>query len=170
VTDLQLVEGARGIFSLFSARQPSQDGGLPGPLFPDQLPEGREYDKLVEKVGSNEIIRGKLLSDDRTLALIVLSLEPDVVGGGDLDRTVADIRKTLADDLAGSGLGVELSGVPVMRLGIRNAVERDRVLYNVIGFAAGCAIAILFFRRISFMIVAAAPPLLAILLALGGLG
>jgi uncharacterized protein len=170
VTDLQLVDGARGIISLFSARQPSQDGGLPGPLFPDQLPEGREYDKLIEKVGSNEIIRGKLLSDDGTLALIVLSLEPGVVGGGDLNRTVADIRKAMADDLSGSGLGAELSGVPVMQLEIRNAVERDRVLYNVIGFAARCAIAIHFFRRVSFMIVAAAPPLLAILLALGGLG
>jgi predicted RND superfamily exporter protein len=170
VTDLQLVDGARGIISLFSARQPPQNGGLPGPLFPDELPSGAEYDQLVAKVGSNEIIRGKLLSDDGTLALIVLSLEPDIVSGGDLNKTVADIRKTMADDLAGSDLGAELSGVPVMQLEIRNAVERDRILYNVIGFVAGCAIAVLFFRRISFMIVAAAPPLLAILLALGGLG
>ena len=57
-----------------------------------------------------------------------------------------------------------------MQLEIRNAVERDRLLYNAIGFAAGCLIAILFFRRVSFMIVAAGPPLIAILLALGALG
>ena len=57
----------------------------------------------------------------------------------------------------------ELSGVPVMQLAIRDAVERDRLLYNTIGFVGGCLIAILFFRRISFMIIAAAPPLLAIL-------
>ena len=38
------------------------------------------------------------------------------------------------------------------------------------GFVAGCLIAVLFFRRISFMIIAAAPPLSAILLALGALG
>jgi predicted RND superfamily exporter protein len=44
------------------------------------------------------------------------------------------------------------------------------VLYNAIGFAAGCLIAILFFRRISFMVIAAGPPLIAILLALGTLG
>jgi uncharacterized protein len=170
VTDLQLVDGARGIISLFSARQPAQDGGLPSALFPDELPQGRDYDKLIEKVTLNEIIRGKLLSDDGSLALIVLSLEPDIVGGGKLTKAVADIRKTMADDLVGSGLGAQLSGVPVMQLEIRNAVERDRVLYNVIGFVGGCVIAILFFRRVSFMVVAAAPPLLAILLALGGLG
>jgi uncharacterized protein len=57
-----------------------------------------------------------------------------------------------------------------MQLEIRNAVERDRVIYNAAGFAAGCLIAILFFRRVSFMIVAAGPPLIAILLGLGALG
>src|SRR5207247_1691766 len=52
----------------------------------------------------------------------------------------------------------------------RNAVERDRLLYNSFGFVAGCIIAIVFFRRVSFMVIAAAPPLLAIALALGTLG
>src|SRR6185437_2918266 len=47
---------------------------------------------------------------------------------------------------------------------------RDRLIYNTAGFIAGCVIAMLFFRRISFMIVAAGPPLLAILLSLGVLG
>ena len=44
------------------------------------------------------------------------------------------------------------------------------MLYNAIGFVAGCLIAIVFFRRVSFMIIAAAPPLIAILLSLGALG
>ena len=81
-----------------------------------------------------------------------------------------EVRKTMTGDLGGSNLRAQLSGVPVMQLEIRNAVERDRLLYNAIGFAAGCLIAIVFFRRISFMIVAAGPPLVAILLALGALG
>ena len=42
--------------------------------------------------------------------------------------------------------------------------------YNVLGILAGCIIAIIFFRKISFMVVAAFPPIIAILLALGGLG
>ena len=57
-----------------------------------------------------------------------------------------------------------------MQLEIRNAVERDRLIYNILGILAGCLIAIIFFRRISFMIIAAAPPLIAILLSLGALG
>ncbi len=64
----------------------------------------------------------------------------------------------------------ELSGVPVMRLQIRNAVEQARLVYNTVGLAAGCLIALAFFRRASFMIVAALPPLAAILFGLGALG
>ncbi len=171
VTDLQLIEGTRGIISMFSAREAPEPGAhIPPPLFPDALPQGSAYDSFVQKVKTNEILRGKLLSEDGKLTLAVLSLEPKVVRTNELGRVVDEIRTAVHDDLAGTGLHAELSGVPVMQLAIRNAVERDRLLYNVIGFAGGCLIAILFFRRISFMIIAAAPPLLAILMALGTLG
>ena len=170
VTDLQLIDSVRGLISLFSARQPPEQGKLPAPLFPEELPTGAAYDALVQRVLHNEIIRGKLLSEDGSLALIVLALDPKIVGGKGLNTTVGEIRKTMQEDLAGTGLTAQLSGVPVMQLEIRNAVERDRLLYNTVGFAAGCLIAIAFFRRISFMIIAAAPPLIAILLSLGALG
>src|SRR5258708_28950752 len=64
VTDLQLVEGVRGLVSLFSARQAPEPGNLPAALFPPDLPEGPAYEKFAETVNSNEIIRGKLLSRD----------------------------------------------------------------------------------------------------------
>jgi predicted RND superfamily exporter protein len=170
VTDLQLIDGTRGIISLFSARQPPENGNLPAALFPPVLPEGAAYDRFIEKVRSNEVIKGKLLSNDGTLALIVLALDPQVVSSKGLNTTVGEIRKTMAEDLAGTGLTHQLSGVPVMQLEIRNAVERDGLIYNVAGILAGCLIAIVFFRRISFMVVAAFPPLIAILLSLGALG
>ncbi|WP_438275052.1 efflux RND transporter permease subunit [Nitrobacter sp.] len=170
VTDLQLVDGVRGLISLFSARQAPEPGKLPAALFPSELPQGADYDKFIETVKSNEIIRGKLLSEDGTLALVVLSLQPSIVGDNQLKTTIGQIRKVMNDDLADTGLTKELSGVPVMQLEIRNAVERDGIIYNVAGILAGCLIAIVFFRKVSFMVVAAFPPLLAILLALGVLG
>jgi predicted RND superfamily exporter protein len=170
VTDLQLIDGTRGVISLFSARQPPEGGQIPAPLFPEELPEGAAYDQLVQRVIANEIIRGKLLSEDGQLALVVLALDPAIVATNGLTTVVGEIRKTLDENLAGSQLTGRLSGVPVMQLEIRNAVERDRVIYNAVGFIAGCLIAVLFFRRVSFMIVAAGPPLIAILLALGALG
>ena len=170
VTDIQLIDGTRGIISLFSARQPPQGSELPAPLFPEQLPEGAEYDRLIQRVMNNEIIRGKLLSEDGELTLIVLALDPEVVASSRLRDVLASIQKTIDDDLAGTQLTARLSGVPVMQLEIRNAVERDRLFYNAFGFAAGCLIAIVFFRRLSFMIIGAGPPLIAIVIALGALG
>jgi predicted RND superfamily exporter protein len=170
VTDIQLVDGTRGIISLFSARQAPEPGKLPAALFPEKLPEGAAYDKFIETVRTNEILRGKLLSDDGTLALIVLSLDPAVVASKRLGPVVGEIRKLLADTVQGTDLIGQLSGVPIMQLEIRNAVARDGIIYNVAGVLAGCLIAIIFFRRISFMVIAAFPPILAILLSLGTLG
>src|ERR1700722_18341266 len=156
VTDLQLIDGTRGIISLFSAREPPEGGStIPEPLFPEELPQGAPYDALIKKVMNNEIIRGKLLSLDGELALIVLALDPEVTSTG-LAPVVDEIRRTVNDHLAGTGGKGELSGVPVMQLDIRNAMERDRVVYNALGFVAGCLIAILFYRRVSFMVIAAA--------------
>jgi hypothetical protein len=170
VTDLQLIEGVRGLISLFSARQPPEGGKVPAALFPADLPEGAEYDALIERVKANEIIRGKLLSNDGTLALVVLALEPAVVQSNELARVVGEMRKTLREDLEGSAVRGVLTGVPVIQLELRNAVQRDRLIYNSFGLVAGCLIAIIFFRRVSFMVIAAGPPLVAIVIALGTLG
>src|SRR5213078_887152 len=99
VTDIQLVEGTRGLISLFSARQAPAPGKFPAALFPADLPTGADYDRFIETVKSNEIIRGKLLSEDGTLALIVLSLEPSITQTKGLNATIGEIRKTVAQDL-----------------------------------------------------------------------
>jgi predicted RND superfamily exporter protein len=139
-------------------------------LIPNELPQGADYEQLVQRIKSNEILRNKLLSSDGTLTLIVLALDPDAAQSTKLSGVVEQIRQTAHDDLTDTNLTASLTGVPVMQLEIRNALERDRVIYNAFGFAAGCLIAAAFFRRVSFMIVAAAPPLLAILFGLGTLG
>src|SRR6185295_8598403 len=122
VTDLQLVDGTRGIISLFSAREPSIGGKLPAPLFPEELPaDEAEYQALVQRVLNNEIIKGKLISETGDLALIVLSLNPDIIQTKGLSDVVGEIRTLLRDDLNGTELRGSLSGVPVMQLEIRNA-------------------------------------------------
>ena len=168
--ELQLVDGTRGLISIFSAREPPEQGLIPPPLFPNPLPQGADYQALIKRVTSNEIIRGKMLSGDGKLTLMVLALEPSSTAPDKLGPTIAAVREELKTHLEGTGLKAELSGVPVMQLEIRDAIQRDRLVYNTLGFAVGCLIAIIFFRRPSFMIIAAAPPLLAILMALGVLG
>jgi len=70
------------------------------------LPEGAEYDRLVQRMMNNEIIRGKLLSEDGQLTLIVLALDPDVVTSSRLREVIGEIQKTIDNDwLKPSSLG-----------------------------------------------------------------
>lgn len=170
VTDLHFVDGMHGLISLFSARNAARDGGTPPPLFPEVLPEGEEYQRLVQAVRDNEIVHGKLLSEDGKLALVVISLDEEKTAKLGLGKVVGGIQETVRQTLEGSSLKAQLAGAPVMQLEIRNAVTRDRVIYNALGFAGGLVIALIFFRRPAFVIAAAAPPLIAILWSLGALG
>ncbi len=170
VLELQFVPSMRGLVSLFSAREPAARGVIPPPLFPAELPEGDVFDRLVENVRANQIISGKLLSDDGQLALIVVALDRKVVSSTGLREAVGEIQNIAETMLKGTGLTVQLSGAPVMQLEIRNAVERDQLLYNALGFLLGAVIAIGFFRRVSLMVIAALPPIIGIVWSLGLFG
>lgn len=171
VLELQFVEAQRGMVSMFSARQPpSEQGAIPPPLFPAELPKGEAFDALIEKIRENEILRNKLLSPDGTLTLIVIALDQDAVRAEGLRAVVGEIEEIVDDNLSDTGLTAQLSGAPVMQLEIRNAVERDRLIYNGLGFAIGALIALVFFRRLSLVVIAAGPPAIAILWSLGALG
>lgn len=171
VLELQFVEQKRGMVSMFSARQPPpEEGRIPPPLFPAELPEGEAYGALIEKVRENEILRDKLLSPDGTLTLIVIALDRYALRDQGLRTVVGEIERIVDTSLQGTGLTSQLSGAPVMQLEIRNAVERDRLIYNGLGFAIGALIALVFFRRLSLVVIAAAPPAIAILWSLGALG
>lgn len=171
VLDLQLVPSVRNLVSLFSAREPPDAAGdIPPALFPADLPKGDEFAALIKRVKSNKIIQGKLLSEDGQLALVVIALDPKVVAGSGLGAAVNEIRSTALQELRDTGLTVQLSGAPVMQQEIRNAVERDRFVYNGAGLLLGSLIAIAFFRRISLMLAAAVPPIVAIFWSLGVFG
>jgi predicted RND superfamily exporter protein len=170
IINLQFVDGMAGEVSLFSAREAPEPGKMPGPIFPAELPKNDAYKQLIDKVRNNEIIKGKLLSDDGTLTLVLLALDRQVVAEKGLNSVVQQIRETAAEELKDTGLKMQLSGAPVMQLEIRNAVERDRFKYNVLGFMFGAIIAYAFFRRLSLMIIAALPPVIAIVWSLGLFG
>ena len=174
VTELQLTDGlsgeGAGLVSLFSAREAPVAGGLPPPLFPDVLPEGAEYDQLIQRVRNNEIIKDKLLSADGQLALIVIALDRTVVESQGLRQVIGELKSVTDDKLKGTGLTAQFSGAPVMQLEIRNAVERDQMTYNVLGLLIGAIIAIIFFRRISLMLLTVLPPVIAVIWSLGVLG
>ncbi len=169
--ELQLADGVGGLVSMLSARGKPDEKGYPPPIVPDDLPAtGPALDGVVDALRKNEIVQGKFLSDDGTLALMVISLDRKAVEEQGASAIIGGIKDTAETALAGTGLAVKLTGAPVMQLEIRNAVERDRLVYNGLGFVVGAFIAYLFFRRLSLMLIAVLGPTTAILWTLGVVG
>lgn len=170
VIDLQLADGVNGLVSMLSARGRPDASGYAAPIVPDQLPQGAAFDDMLRALRSNDIVAGKFLSNDGQLALIVMSLDRAVVVEQGAKAIIGGLQSSVEKALAESGLTVKLTGAPVMQLEIRNAVERDRLVYNGLGFIAGAAVAYLFFRRISLTLIAVLGPTIAILWTLGVVG
>jgi predicted RND superfamily exporter protein len=168
--DLQLTDGVDGIVSMLSARGKPDATGYAAPIVPDDLPDGPAYDQIIKELRSNEIIAGKFLSDDGELALSVLALDREAVKAQGAKKIIGDINELLSKELGPVGLKTHLTGAPVMQLEIRNAVERDQLVYNGLGLLFGALIAVIFFKRVSLMLLAALPPVLAVLWSLGMLG
>ncbi len=170
-TELQLIDGVSGLVSMLSARGKPDATGYAAPIVPDELPaDGPAYDAMIEALKTNDIVKGKFLSDDGQLAMIIIALDREVVREKTSRVVIGEINKSVDDILAGSGLTAKLTGAPVMQLEIRNAVERDQIVYNGLGLLFGALIAVIFFRRVSLMLVAALPPVLAVIWSLGLLG
>jgi len=170
-TELQLVDGVAGLVSMLSARDKPDASGYAPPLVPDELPPaGPAYDAMLAALKSNDIVKGKFLSDDGELALIVIALDRKTVHEKSARTVIGEINAVVQTELADSGLNAKLTGAPVMQLEIRNAVERDRLVYNGLGFVVGMGIAYMFFRRLSLTIIAVLGPAIAIFWTLGVLG
>ena len=170
IVDLQLADGVDGLISMLSARGKPDASGYAPPIVPDDLPEGPAYDAIIEQLRANDIVKGKFLSPDGELALAVIALDRKAVQREGAKTVIGGIAKLLEDELKPVGLKSHLTGAPVMQLEIRNAVERDQLLYNGLGLLFGATIAVIFFKRVSLMLLAALPPVLAVLWSLGLLG
>ncbi len=170
IIDLQLADGVDGLVTMLSARGKPDATGYAPPIVPDALPEGAEYDAMIERLRQNDIVKGKFLSDDGQLALGVLALDRKIVREQGAKVVIGNIGGILKKELAPVGLKSHLTGAPVMQLEIRNAVERDQIVYNGLGLLFGATIAVIFFKRVSLMLLAAMPPMLAVLWSLGLLG
>ncbi|HEX4892221.1 MAG TPA: MMPL family transporter [Hyphomicrobiaceae bacterium] len=170
MTELQLADGVNGLVSMLSARGKPDATGYAPPIVPDDIPQGPALTEIVDRLRTNDIVKGKFLSEDGLLALAVISLDRSVVEQQGAKTIIGGIRETAEKHLEGSGLRAQLTGAPVMQLEIRNAVERDRLVYNGLGFLVGAAIAFVFFRRLSLTLIAVLGPSIAILWTLGAIG
>ncbi|HEX3869563.1 MAG TPA: MMPL family transporter, partial [Pirellulales bacterium] len=115
--DLQLVDGVDGIVSMLSARGKPDASGYAPPIVPDDLPaDPAAFNKILDALKTNDIVKGKFLSDDGQLALMVLALDRKAVAEKSAKVVIGGIEETAKQDLNPAGLSVKLAGAPVMQL------------------------------------------------------
>ena len=102
--ELQLTDGVGGIVSMMSARGKPDATGYAPPVVPDDLPEtGPEYDAVISALKSNDIVKGKFLSADGTLAMIVIALDRKAVEEKTAGVVIGAIKSAIDKELEGSG-------------------------------------------------------------------
>ncbi len=171
--DVQLIDAVDGVVSIFSMRGEPDAQGYAAPILPPQLPEGAEFDAIVKQLNSHPLIGGKLLSvpdEQGQLTLLIISLKPEMIAKLGRTAVIDDISRTAREDVGPEELKTQLIGVPIMQQEIREAILRDRLLYNTSGFLVGLAISFAFFRRVKLVLITSLCPAISVLWALGMLG
>ena len=144
----------------------------PRRIVPDELPEdGPAYDAMIDALKSNDIVKGKFLSDDGQLAMIIIALDREVVREKTARVVIGDINTTRRRAARRHGPDGEAD----RRAGdAARDPQRGRARPARSTTASACCsarvIAVIFFRRVSLMLVAALPPVLAVTWSLGLLG
>ena len=172
--ELELSDGVAGVLSIFSMRdQPDENGFVPA-LLPEPLPEGQAFQDLMQRVGAHPLLGGRFITLDNgdapPLSVVVVSMEPDALSYQSLSSGLDGLERTVADVLGPTDFRVQFAGAPIMQREIRDAIRQDQIVYNGVGLAVGILICVAFFRRLDLVIIAATPPVLAVLWALGVLG
>ena len=172
--ELQFAEAIDGILSIFSMRDPPGDAEVPPPIIPAEIPRGAEFDKLAKRVLGHPLIGGKLLSDtgegSGQLTLLIISLKHDVLREKGLAPSIREIEGLASDIIGPTEMRMQMAGAPVMQLEIRDAIRRDRLIYNGAGFVVGLLVCLAFFRRVKLVMITSVCSGVSVLWALGLLG
>ena len=172
--ELEFAEGVDGIVSMFTMRDTPDKKGYAPPLFPADIPTGKEFDKLAEAVREHPQIKDGFLSkpdkDGNQIALMVVSLEKGSTKTGTLSRVIDGLHEVIKEQIEPSGLQYLVTGSPVMQLEVRRSIKHDRITFNVIGFTFGFFISLFFFRRPTLVFISSICPAFAVLWIMGILG
>jgi predicted RND superfamily exporter protein len=172
--ELEFGEAVAGVVSMFSIRGKPDEQGYAPPIVPDELPEGEEFDKLMDILMEHPLVGGKFLSENKSdnsaISLMLLSLNNKKIKEIGLGKAVDEIKQIAREAVENTRISVQFAGVPIMRNEIRQTMASDRLVFNIAGFSIGTIICWLFFRRFVFMFIASLPPLLATAWTLGILG
>jgi len=166
--ELQFVDGVDNVFSLFALRDPPDANG-DATLVVDDVSAGLTP-ALAEAIRSHPLMGSKLLAPNGQAMLYVVTPAERKAPLDTVRVLKAEMEKTAASVLEGSGLAVTVTGFPAMRAGIIDILIRDQLRLNLAGVVVGFLVSLVIFRSLIGAVMTALPAIVAGLVVLGGMG
>ena len=168
--DLRLADGVSNVLSLFSARSAPDRNGVSADLFPLDLAAIGDLEALRDRVATHPLVRGKLLSRDAKLALVLVTLGD---GAADLDvvrGAIAEISAAAETSLTPAGLSSSVTGFPAIRSTVVGILTHDQLVFKAAAFALSILLSWLYFRSLRYLAIAVLPSAIAAVWLLGAMG
>lgn len=176
--EVEFADGVAGTLSIFSLRgtPDKQKKDYSPPLFAadvDSLDDDA-FATTMKAVASHPDAIGKLLTapdaEGKQTCLIVVTLKEEAVREGTLWGVLDKLEKTARDVAEPAGLELRLGGMPFFQQEIRNAINRDLVVFNISGIVIGVLICLFFIRQPVFVFMTTLGSTLTIVWIFGLLG
>ncbi|PSM16888.1 MMPL family transporter [Nitratireductor sp. StC3] len=168
--EASLIDGVASTVSILTLRGPPGPDGTTDPLVPAVLPDEEALAVLLDDVRVGAPGAEALLSPDRRLAAVLVSLAD---GGRSLEGARAVIAEL--DALAGAiardrGLGFSVTGITPLRAAIVDGLYRDIVVLTGVGIVAGFLVCLVALRSLPLALLTTMPSATAMMWALGVFG
>lgn len=167
--EIQGVDGVLEVYGLNDILVISD--GIIHSLLPEDSSDEAELEQARRAALKHPLVAGHLLSPDASVTLIIVRLDSNLRTVPQLLPVVGRIRQAMKAVASHSGLEVLLTGLPVLRVDFFESLEWRKILkFIILSITITFTTALLLFRKLSALVMVAAPPLWGVLLTMGGLG
>ena len=112
----------------------------------------------------------QLISKDGKETLVLLEIDPQWTSTRQLRPLLDTVKQLLASTTKGTRVKASVTGVPAIKVELRDATVRDELTFNIVGPLVAIAIAFVVFRRAASVSIVLAGAALGVLWTVGLLG
>jgi predicted RND superfamily exporter protein len=141
-----------------------------GPAVAGDTVTAQEAEALATRIRGSGLIEGRLLSHDRTLTAIVVSLEPEFTRNDAIADMVDAVREHLAEVAPPEGVRITLSGLPYVRNDVVQKMRADQSIMLPLSLLVCLILLAVAFRWVPAMTLPIGAVLVSALVLVGGMG
>ena len=141
VLELNSNEQISSVLSIFDARS----GKNFEPIFPDDDASEVEFSNSWIKASELPYIKGVLISEKAPATLVVISYNDPHRPLDELENLHNQLTADIKSQFLGSSLKTGVTGFPIMRVEIIETLQRDQLVFSIVGIISGTLVTFLLF-------------------------